>query len=473
MLVMKFGGTSVGDAKCFANVKEIVARAAKKQPPIVVVVSAMSTVTETLLEAARLAAAGNQPAVEQKFLYLRDRHLAVADALFAGPRREAVRKTVLDILAEFERLCKGMGLLRELPLRAMDAALSAGERLSSFLLAQHLEDQGICSQAVDSSQCLITDENFGDAKPDHDLTRDAMRRVLLPLAEKNCVPIVTGFLGGTRDGHRTTLGRGGSDYSGAIVAPSLHADELWIWTDVDGVLSADPKMVEGAVILEELTYEEASELSHFGAKVLHHKTLQPLLEHSIPVYIKNTFAPEKPGTRIGPAHQDSPQGAKSVTSMAPVTLLTLRSNGNPGTTELFARTFAALFHSHVEILMVTQSSYQESFCLLVPQAMAERARTALENAFRLELNHSYLEPLGVQQVTAVALIGEGMRGTTGVSARLFGVLARENINIIAIAQGSSESNISLVVSVEDRRATVRAIHQELIAPHAAGRTGVA
>ena len=469
MLVMKFGGTSVGDAKCFANVKEIIARAARERPPVAVVVSAMSTVTETLLEAARLAAVGDQKGVEQKLRYLESKHLGLVDELFSGSRKEAVRKTVLDVLSEFQKLCAGMSLLSELPLRALDAALSVGERLSSILLAQHLEDQGIPAQSIDAVQCLITDHSFGNAKPLMDLTRDAMRRVLLPLAARNCVPIITGFLGGTREGLRTTLGRGGSDYSGAIVAASLDADELWIWTDVDGVLSADPKMVGKAVILDELTYEEASELSHFGAKVLHHKTLSPLLTNMIPVYIKNTFAPEKTGTRIGPAHEGSQQGAKSVTSMAPVTLITLRSNGNPGTTELFARTFAALSHSTIEILMVTQSSYQDSFCLLVPQAMADRAKAALENAFRLELNHHYLEPFEIQQVTAIALIGEGMRGTPGVSARLFGALAREKINIIAIAQGSSESNISLVVSVEDRNAAVEAIHREFIAPHLAAQ----
>lgn len=469
MLVMKFGGTSVGDSQCFAKVKEIISREACERPPVAVVVSAMSTVTETLLEAARAAAAGDNKSLEPKLQYLQEKHLLLADELFSGSSRFAVRKAVMQCIGEFRKFCAGIALISELPLRSLDAGLSVGERLSAILLAQYLEDQGVSAQAVDASQCLVTDDNFGNAKPILDLTREAMRRLLLPLAEKHCVPVITGFLGGTREGVRTTLGRGGSDYSAAIVAASLDADQLWIWTDVDGVLSADPKMVGEAVILEELSYEEASELSHFGAKVLHHKTLSPLLSRMIPVYIKNTFAPEKPGTRIGPSHAGSQRGAKSVTSLAPVTLITVRSNGNPGTTELFARTFAALSHSEVEILMVTQSSYQDSFCLLVPQAMAERATAALENAFRLELNHHYLEPLEIQQVTAIALIGEGMRGTPGVAARLCGALAKEKINIIAIAQGSSESNISLVVPLEDRAAAVAAIHREFIAPVAVRR----
>ena len=465
MLVMKFGGTSVGDAQCFRGVKEIVARGVREHAPVVVVVSAMSTVTEALLESARSAAAGgNERGVEEKLEHLRQKHLRAIEELFPGPRREQVTKAVSEILAEFEKLCAGMALLRELPLRAMDAGLSVGERLSATLLAQYLDDQGIAAQAVDAATCLVTEDNFGSAPPLMEATREAMRRVLLPLVEKGSVPVVTGFLGATRGGVRTTLGRGGSDYSASIVAAALDADELWIWTDVDGVLSADPKMVGEARFLDELTYEEAAELSHMGAKVLHHKTLAPLLTRMIPVWIKNTFAPEKPGTRIGAPHAGSPLGPKAVTSLAPVSLLTLRSNGTPGTTELFARTFEALSHSQVEILMVTQASYQESFCLLVPQGAAEKAQAALAQAFRLELSHDYLEPIEREDVAAVALIGEGMRGTAGISGRMFGALGREKINIIAIAQGSSESNISCVVALKDRAAAVKAIHQEFIVP---------
>ena len=317
MLVMKFGGTSVGDARCIASVREIVARAARdpKRPrsggavsPVVVVVSAMSTVTETLLEAARQAAAGNERAVEEKLRSLRLKHLQVVEELFSGPARDSVRKAVEAILAEFEDVCAGMGLLREAPLRAMDAGLSVGERLSATLLASHLSDRGIPAQAVDAATCVVTDENFGSARPLMKPTREATRRVLLPLLKKGRLPVVTGFLGATRDGVRTTLGRGGSDYSASIVAAALDADEVWIWTDVDGVLSADHKMVGQARILSELVYEEAAELSHFGAKVLHHNTLAPLVSRMIPVWIKNTFAPEKPGTRIGPPREGNALG---------------------------------------------------------------------------------------------------------------------------------------------------------------------
>ena len=473
MLVMKFGGTSVGDAKCFANVRDIVARAVRdpKRPrsggvvsPVVVVVSAMNTVTETLLEAARLAAAGNERAVEEKLRYLRQKHLQVVEELFSGPARDSAAKAVEGILAEFQNICAGMALLRELPLRAMDAGLSVGERLSATLLASHLRDRQIPAQAVDAASCVVTDENFGSARPLLKPTRAATRRVLLPLVKKGKVPVVTGFLGATREGVRTTLGRGGSDYSASIVAAALDADELWIWTDVDGVLSADPKMVGRARILGELVYEEAAELSHFGAKVLHHKTLAPLVSRMIPVWIKNTFAPEKPGTRIGPPREGSAMGPKAVTSLAPVTLLTLRSNGTPGTTELLARTFEALSHSDVEILMVTQASYQDSFCFLVPQGMALKAEESLEEEFQLELSHRYLQPIETEDVAAVALIGEGMRGTPGIAARMFGALGRERVNVISIAQGSSESNISCVVSLAERAAAVQAIHEEFIRP---------
>jgi len=471
MLVMKFGGTSVGDARCFTTVRDIVARAVHDPKrhidgvsPVVVVVSAMSTVTETLLEAARLAAAGNERGVAEKLQYLRQKHWQVVEELFSGQDRNSVRKTVEAMLGEFQNVCAGMTLLRELPLRAMDAGLSVGERLSAALLASHLSDGGIPSQAVDAASCVVTDENFGSARPLMKPTRDATRRVLLPLVKKGRVPVVTGFLGATPEGIRTTLGRGGSDYSASIVAAALDADELWIWTDVDGVLSADPKMVGQARILSELVYEEAAELSHFGAKVLHHKTLAPLVSRMIPVWIKNTFAPEKPGTRIGPPRKGNAKGPQAVTSLAPVTLLTLRSNGTPGTTELLARTFEALSYVHIEILMVTQASYQDSFCFLVPQNLAPKAKAALEEEFQLELSHRYLQPIETEDVAAVALIGEGMRGTPGIAARMFGALGRERVNVISIAQGSSESNISCVISVADRAAAVRAIHDEFIGP---------
>ncbi|MBI4463626.1 MAG: aspartate kinase [Acidobacteria bacterium] len=469
MLVMKFGGTSVGDAQCFASVEEIIARAMRERPPVVVVVSAMSTVTETLLAAARLAAAGDEAAVREKLEYLERKHLQVVEELFTGSRRAEVRKAVEEILAEFQKLCAGVALLRELSMRAMDAGWSAGERLSATLLASYLTERGIPAQAVDAARCVVTDSNFGSARPRMDATQERLQQVVSPLAKSGSVPVLTGFLGATQEGIRTTLGRGASDYSAAIVAASLDADELCIWTDVDGVLSADPKVVGEALILEELTYEEAAELSHFGAKVLHRETLAPLVAHTIPVYIKNTFAPHKPGTRIGAMHEGSPLGPKAASSLAPVALLTLRSNGTPETTELLARTFEALSHSHVEILMVTQASYQNSFCLLVPHAATQAARAALERVFRLELSHQYLQPIESEDVAAVALIGEGMRGMPGIAGRLFGALGRAKINVIAIAQGSSESNISLVVALPDGPAAVEAIHREFIAPATAPR----
>ncbi len=462
MLVMKFGGTSVGDARSIAAVREIVAGASRERAPVVVVLSAMSTVTETLLQAARLAASGDERGMQEKLCYLREKHFRAIEELLSGRERDSVAKAAEELLTEFHNLCAGMALLRDLPLRAMDVGLSVGERLSSMVVASYLRGQGISAQAVDSSSCIVTDNNFGEAHALPEQTRAATRRVLLRLLEMNCVPVVTGFLGATQDGIRSTLGRGGSDYSASLIASALDADELWIWTDVDGVLSADPKTVGDARILSEISYEEAAELSHFGAKVLHYKTIAPLASRMIPVWIKNTFAPEKPGTRIGPPRPDSASGPKAVTSLAPVTLLTLRSHGTPGTTELFARTFEALSHSNVQILMVTQASYQDSFCFLVPQAAAQMARTTLEEEFQLEFSHGYLKPIESEDVAAVALIGEGMRGAPGIAAQLFGALGSVKVNVIAIAQGSSESNISCVVSAKDRVAAVKAIHQKFI-----------
>ena len=462
MLVMKFGGTSVGDARSIAAVREIIAGASRQRAPVVVVLSAMSTVTDTLLQAARLASSGDERGMQEKLHYLREKHFRTIEELLSGQERDSVAKAAEELLTEFQNLCAGMALLRDLPLRAMDIGLSVGERLSSMIVASYLRGQGVSAQAVDSSSCIVTDNTFGDAHALPEPTRAATRRVLLRLLARNCVPVVTGFLGATQDGIRTTLGRGGSDYSASLIASAIDAEEFWIWTDVDGILSADPKTVEDARILNEISYEEAAELSHFGAKVLHYKTLAPLASRMIPIWIKNTFAPRKPGTRIGPPRPDSARGPKAVTSLAPVTLLTLRSHGTPGTTELFARTFEALSHSDVQILMVTQASYQDSFCFLVPQAAAQTASATLEQEFQLEFSHGYLQPIEAEDVAAVALIGEGMRGEPGIAAQLFGALGSAKVNVIAIAQGSSESNISCVVAAQDRVAAVKAIHQKLI-----------
>ncbi|HVN06861.1 MAG TPA: aspartate kinase, partial [Bryobacteraceae bacterium] len=336
-----------------------------------------------------------------------------------------------------------------------------GERLSALLLASYLESQGIRATAINASRVVVTDAAFGNASPLMDLTRERCAVELKPLLDAGVMPIVTGFNGATADGRPTTLGRGGSDFSASILASALDASELWIWTDVDGIMSADPRVVENARVLEEVTYSEAAELAYNGAKVLHPRTLAPLIEKKIPVWSKNSFAPEKPGTRIVPAI-GAATGARAVTSLARVALISLE----PASPELsgahvMARSLDALDRANVEVLVFSSSSYRQTFCFLVRSEELENSRRALESALALELAHDYVRPIQVdEQVGLLAVVGEGMQGKPGTAGRIFTAISREKVNIIAIAQGSSELTIAIVVSRDGLEKAVRAVHAE-------------
>jgi aspartate kinase len=287
------------------------------------------------------------------------------------------------------------------------------------------------------------------------------RGKLVPMLEAGMLPVVTGFNGATIDGRPTTLGRGGSDFSAAILAAALNARELWIWTDVDGIMSADPRLVPNAKVLDELSFAEAAELAYNGAKVLHPRTLAPLVEKRIPVWSKNSFAPEKPGTRIVPELSVA-CGARAVTSMAKVALISIEpASAAISGVQVMARALDALARSNVEILAITGSSYRQSFCFLVRQEEQPQAIQAIESALALELTHGYVHAPEIDtEVGLLAIVGEGMRGTQGLAARIFTAISREKVNIIAIAQGSSEITIAVVVRREGLEKAVRAVHAE-------------
>jgi aspartate kinase len=290
-------------------------------------------------------------------------------------------------------------------------------------------------------------------------TRCAER--LLPSIMQGIVPVVTGFNGATADGRPTTLGRGGSDFSASILAAALDAQELWIWTDVDGIMTADPRIVPDVAVLDEVTYAEAAELAYNGAKVLHPRTLAPLVEKQIPVWSKNSFAPHKPGTKIVSSF-DEPKGARAVTSMSDVALVSMEpANAVLSGTRLMARSLDALALANVEILVITSSSYRQTFCFLIRRHDVAAALEALESNLSIELAHGYLKPIDVDEsVGLLAVVGEGMRGTPGLAGRVFTAISREEVNIIAIAQGSSELTIGIVVRIDKLDAAVRAVHKE-------------
>lgn len=459
LLVMKFGGTSMGSAQRIAAAAHLTMAQAGR--PIVVVVSAMSKVTDLLLTTLRLAAAGDREGMEENLAKLAERHVTACRELLPETAQRAELANVHALLNEFSRIAQGMLLLGERPPRSVDEAIAIGERLSASLMAAYLQSEGIDAEAVNAHKLIVTDDNFGNASPLMPPTREKAMRRLQPMLLRGTVPVVTGFNGATLDGRPTTLGRGGSDFSASILAAALDAVELWIWTDVDGIMSADPRLVPDAAVLEEVTYNEAAELAYNGAKVLHPRTLAPLIEKQIPVWSKNSFAPDKPGTRIG-ARTDYQRGARAVTSMADVALVSIEpASSTLNGARIMSRALDALVHADAEVLAVSSSSYRQSFCFLVRRAELAAVRQCLEESLNLELTHHYLKPLTVDEnVGLLAIVGEGMQGTPGLAGRIFTAISREQVNIIAIAQGSSELTIAIVVSRDGLEKAVKAVHQE-------------
>ncbi|MGH9618780.1 MAG: aspartate kinase, partial [Bryobacteraceae bacterium] len=432
---------------------------------LLVVVSAMSKVTDLLLGTLKHAEVGDRAALDANVRTLLARHLDACSELLGASGwelhlREA-QKNVDSLVSEFRRIASGILMLGERPPRSVDEAVAIGERLSAALLAQYLNAAGIPSQAISGGEVIITDAVFGNASPQMEPTRVVCQSILAPLVEAGVVPIVTGFNGATSDGRTTTLGRGGSDFSASILAAALDAEELWIWTDVDGILSADPRLVEDAAVLDEVTYAEAAELAYNGAKVLHPRTLAPLVEKKIPVWSKNSFAPHKPGTKIV-SHFDEPKGVRAVTSMSNVALISMEpANSIIGGTRLMARALDALAIANVEILVFSSSSYRQSFCFLIKKNDLAAALETVEANLSIELAHGYLKPIEVDEnVGLLAVVGEGMRGLPGLAGRVFTAISREDINIIAIAQGSSELTIGIIVRLDGLERAVRAVHEE-------------
>jgi bifunctional aspartokinase / homoserine dehydrogenase 1 len=459
--VMKFGGTSVGDASCIARVATIVQGAAA-EGPIVAVVSAMSGVTNRLIEAANLSAVAEGKQVDVIFASLRLQHeTALAALIHDDARRKRVAVCLAKIFDEGERLCQGTAMLRELTPRSLDAISSLGERLSAPMIAGALSELGTPSEFVEATELIVTDSSHGGADPRMDRTRERSEARLRPLLQEGVVPVVTGFIGATQDGVLTTLGRGGSDYSATILGAVLGAGEVIIWTDVDGVMTADPRLVPDARTIPEISYREATELAYFGAKVLHPKTLHAVSQAGIPVWIRNSFTPERTGTKITPKGRTNGGGVKALTAIRDVALITIGGPGIVGLTDVVGRTFSTTAEVRASILLITQSSSQNDICFIVAAADAKRTVEALRKEFAQDVAHEKVEHITMDTTIAiVAVVGENMRGTPGVAGRTFNAVGRENVNIIAIAQGSSETNISFVVFEKEIKVALAATHRE-------------
>jgi bifunctional aspartokinase / homoserine dehydrogenase 1 len=469
-LVMKFGGTSVGNADAIRATAEIVRTVQRDWPRMVVVASAMSGVTDALLKGAHTAADGDANTFRSIAQDLRVKHLNALNGLVKQPEHSSVARAVVEVyLSEFESLCHAVNVLGEASPRALDAISSLGERMSIQLIAAYLKAIGIAAEPIESAELVVTDAHFQSANPIGDLTRSKTQSRLSPLLDTGVVPIVTGFIGATSDGAITTLGRGGSDFSAAIMGVALDASAVWIWTDVDGVMTTDPRIDPTAQTLSELTYREISELAYYGAKVLHPKTIRPVVERGIALWIKNTFKPQHPGTQIvrdnGHAQHGGQihGGVKAVAVIRGQTMITVEGRGMLGVPGVAARTFGAVARTHTSVSLISQASSEQSICFTVPAALTSTIVAAVQDEFRHELEDRDIDAVSaLENVVIVTVVGAGMRHTPGIAGRVFGALGAECINIIAIAQGSSECSISLIVDKQDADAAVRTIHRLIV-----------
>jgi aspartate kinase len=334
------------------------------------------------------------------------------------------------------------------------------------MLAALLRKQNARSEAVDATELIVTDDTFQDAVPRMEPTRDRVAARLAGLLEEGVIPVVTGFIGATETGVTTTLGRGGSDFSAAILGDCLDANEVWIWTDVDGVMTTDPRIIPEARVIPVLSYSEVSELAYFGAKVLHPRTIRPVVERGIPLWVKNTFNPSCPGTRIVMEPEGAPGTVKAVTAIEGLSLATVEGRGMMGVPGIAARTFAAVASQGANVLMISQSSSEQSICFVIPTETIPPVIRAIEEEMALELARRDIDRVwSLDDVVIVTAVGAGMRGTPGVAHGIFGALSQSDINVIAIAQGSSECSVSLVVAADSATDAVRQIHEEVIVNH--------
>ncbi|MFN2183586.1 MAG: aspartate kinase, partial [Anaerolineae bacterium] len=425
---------------------------------------AMSGVTDALTRGALSAALGDERAYRSIVADLRVRHYRVVDELLeANGERAGLLATVDEYLDEFASFCHSVHVLGEVTPRAMDAITSLGERINARILAALLRQSQARSEAVDATELIVTDGTFQNAVPLVEASRARCAARLAPLLDEGIVPVVTGFIGAAESGATTTLGRGGSDYSAAILGDCLDADEVWIWTDVDGVMTADPRMVPDARVIPSLSYGEVSELAYFGAKVLHPRTIRPVVERGIPLWVKNTFNPSFPGTRIDREAMNTPATVKAITAIEGLSLVTVEGRGMMGVPGIAARTFSAVASQGASVLMISQSSSEQSISFVIPTPAVPPVIGAIEAELALELARNDVDRVwSMDDVVIVTAVGAGMRTTPGVAARVFGALGQGNINVIAIAQGSSDCSVSFVVAASACAEAVHQIHREVI-----------
>jgi aspartokinase/homoserine dehydrogenase 1 len=458
---MKFGGTSVGDAACIERVAQIIQDGARTSR-VAVVVSAMSGVTNKLMEAATRSAAGDSSGVATIFQELRQRHGEAADRLIATPAAHSTLALhMARLFQEGESRCQRAILAKKLTVQTRDAIASLGERLAAPLVAATLAERGLASEAIEATELIVTNANFGSADPCGDATRQRCEVRLLPLLHRGVVPVITGFIGATQEGLLTTLGRGGSDYSATILGAALDATEVIIWTDVDGVLTADPRLVPDARTIPEISYREAADLAYFGAKVIHPKTLRPLSHEGIPVWIRNTFSPQHPGTKITASDSPTEFGPRAIAAMSDLALITIGISDAHGVPDLLERSASAVSATNTDMLTMSRSSEPDVVHIVVPSANAPVVTNAIKLELATELAQGLVKHIRVNlKVAMITWVGQDMHEGSELAGRTLSAMGREGLDVIAVADGFTGGNLSVVVAEENMTRALNIAHRE-------------
>ena len=458
---MKFGGTSIGTGENIRNVANIVRNSSKKGDKVVVVVSALAGVTNQLIHEAEELTKGKEGRIQEFVKELTEKHLQTIDIAIENKKlKEETKHSAKKIIEELEKILIGICYVGELTLKTKDQVLSFGERLAALIVSAALRDYNLESQYFTGKEAgIVTDSKFGEANPLMNFTTHQVIERIKPLLKKNVVPVITGFIAANQDGVLTTLGRGGSDYTATILGVALDVDEVWIWTDVDGIMTSDPKIILDAKTLTGLSYGEAAEMAIFGAKAMHPRALEPVIKKHIPVRIRNVFNPKNHGTLISEgAKVESKEVVKAIALITDVSMINIRGAGMVGAPGSYAKIFRILGKNNINVMMVSTAVSEANISIIIRNNQLERAMSTLEIAL---LGRDLANKITSEDdVCVIAAMGANMKGSLGVASRIFSAVAKKKINIHMIAQGSSELNISFVVKERDGPIAVSAIHEE-------------
>jgi aspartate kinase len=460
-IVMKFGGTAVATGENIRRVAKIVADSVKKGYRVVVVVSALAGVTNQLVEEAEQAKKKDEKQIQEFTRKLVEKHIATATAAIKNKSiQKEIEQVIKKTVRKLEKVLTGICYVGEITPKSIDYVLSFGERLSAPIVWGALRDLKLQTQCFTGKEAgIVTDENFGEARPLMNVTTHQVKGRLEPLLEKKVTPVVTGYIAATQDGVITTLGRGGSDYTATILSVALSADEVWIWTDVDGIMTTDPKIVQSAKMLPQLSYGEAAEMAIFGAKAMHPSALEPVIEAHIPVRIRNVFNPENHGTLIADGKEtNSTEVVKAAVMIRDVAMINIKGAAMVGAPGSYSKVFDVLGKNNINVMMISAAVSEANISLIIRRSLLGRTLSTLEIAL---LGRGLVSEITSEDdVCVIAAMGANMKGTLGVASRIFTAMAQKGINIRMIAQGSSELNISFVVKEKDGEAAVQAIHKE-------------